>query len=102
MAGRLRGKVTLVTGAGRGISTGDRFSMPRNGMTMESATTRWRDAIPGWLAALALLLAAVPARAQYATACPPPKKFAAGACVTACPGGYEDRGRECVYRNQSR
>jgi len=48
------------------------------------------------------LLAAVPAEAQVAGACPPPKKLAAGACVTACPGGYEDRGRDCVYRNQSR
>ncbi|MCJ2095166.1 hypothetical protein MKK67_22060 [Methylobacterium sp. J-072] len=48
------------------------------------------------------LLAAIPAQAQVAGTCPPPKKFAAGACVTACPGGYEDRGRECVYRNQSR
>ncbi|MCJ2134306.1 hypothetical protein MKK69_09610 [Methylobacterium sp. J-026] len=51
---------------------------------------------------LALLgAAAVPARAQDA-ACPPPKKIAAGACVTACPGGYEDQGRVCVYRNMSR
>ncbi|EIZ83523.1 MULTISPECIES: hypothetical protein [Methylobacterium] len=48
------------------------------------------------------LLAAGPAQAQVAGACPPPKKLAAGACVTACPGGYEDRGRDCVYRNQSR
>ncbi|KAA0121382.1 hypothetical protein CIW48_24290 [Methylobacterium sp. P1-11] len=49
-----------------------------------------------------VLLAAVPAQAQYAASCPPPKKFAAGACVTACPGGYEDRGPVCVYRNTSR
>ncbi|MCJ2059941.1 hypothetical protein MKL09_25840 [Methylobacterium sp. J-048] len=48
------------------------------------------------------LLMAVPVQAQVAGACPPPKKLAAGACVTACPGGYEDRGRDCVYRNQSR
>jgi len=53
-------------------------------------------------AALLVLLAAVPAQAQYAASCPPPKKFAAGACVTACPGGYEDRGPVCVYRNTSR
>ena len=53
------------------------------------------------LALMAPLLAA-PAQAQYAAACPPPKKFAAGACVTACPAGYEDRGRDCVYRNMSR
>ncbi|MFB0488208.1 hypothetical protein ABIE45_000794 [Methylobacterium sp. OAE515] len=49
-----------------------------------------------------LALPAAPAQAQYATACPPPKKFAAGACVTACPAGYEDQGRVCVYRNMSR
>ncbi|MHC2103934.1 MULTISPECIES: hypothetical protein [unclassified Methylobacterium] len=55
------------------------------------------------VAALILpLLAAGPAQAYYGGACPPPKKLAAGACVTACPGGYEDRGRDCVYRNQSR
>ena len=58
------------------------------------------------LAVLALavlaLLAAAPAQAQYATACPAPKKFAAGACVAACPAGYEDQGRVCVYRNMSR
>ena len=53
------------------------------------------------LAALALLGTA-PAQAQYATTCPPPKKLAAGACVSACPAGYEDQGRVCVYRNTSR
>jgi hypothetical protein len=54
-------------------------------------------------AALTLVLAgAVPARAQYAAACPPPEKLAAGACVSACPAGYEDQGRVCVYRNTSR
>ena len=53
------------------------------------------------LAVLALL-AAAPAQAQYATACPAPKKFAAGACVATCPAGYEDQGRVCVYRNMSR
>ncbi|MCJ2067458.1 hypothetical protein MKK75_01325 [Methylobacterium sp. J-030] len=51
--------------------------------------------------ALALLWTA-PANAQYATSCPPPKKFAAGACVITCPAGYEDQGRVCVYRNLSR
>jgi hypothetical protein len=52
--------------------------------------------------AVTALLGAGPAQAQYATACPPPKKFAAGACVAACPAGYEDQGRVCVYRNTSR
>jgi hypothetical protein len=27
---------------------------------------------------------------------------AAGACVRSCPAGYEDRGRECVFRSLSR
>nr|WP_267356532.1 MULTISPECIES: hypothetical protein [unclassified Methylobacterium] len=48
------------------------------------------------------LLWAVPAEAQVAGACPPPKKIAAGACVAACPAGYEDQGRVCVFRNMSR
>jgi hypothetical protein len=48
------------------------------------------------------LLGPAPAEAQYAGSCPPPKKFAAGACVTVCPAGYEDQGRVCVYRNMSR
>ncbi|WP_342108530.1 hypothetical protein [Methylobacterium sp. SI9] len=48
------------------------------------------------------LLGVAPAEAQYAGSCPPPKKFAAGACVTVCPAGYEDQGRVCVYRNMSR
>ncbi len=55
------------------------------------------------LAVMALaLLGVAPAEAQYAGSCPPPKKFAAGACVTVCPAGYEDQGRVCVYRNMSR
>ena len=33
------------------------------------------------------------------TFCRPPLKYAAGACVAACPGGYEDRGRVCNYRS---
>lgn len=48
------------------------------------------------------LLGTVPTQAQYATACPPPKKLAAGACVAACPAGYADQGRVCVYRNMAR
>lgn len=47
---------------------------------------------------LAMMLVPAPARAQVAS-CPPPLKWAAGACVAVCPGGYEDRGRECVYRS---
>jgi hypothetical protein len=58
----------------------------------------------GWARVLAAtaLLGAAPAQAQYASACPPPRKVAAGACVAACPAGYEDQGRVCVYRNMSR
>ncbi|MGU3664743.1 hypothetical protein ACLBX9_11205 [Methylobacterium sp. A49B] len=52
--------------------------------------------------AVMALLGAAPAQAQYATSCPPPRKLAAGACVAACPAGYEDQGRVCVYRNTSR
>ena len=37
-----------------------------------------------------------------AASCPPPLKLAAGACVRACPAGYEDRGRECVFRSLGR
>ena len=29
-------------------------------------------------------------------------KFAAGACVRRCPAGYQDMGRRCELRNQSR
>jgi hypothetical protein len=58
----------------------------------------------GWARVLAVtaLFGAAPAQAQYASACPPPRKVAAGACVAACPAGYEDQGRVCVYRNMSR
>lgn len=52
--------------------------------------------------AATILFGTVPAQAQYAASCPPPRKFAAGACVIACPAGYEDQGRVCVYRNTSR
>lgn len=55
------------------------------------------------LAVPALILAlAGPAAAQTPPPCPPDMKLAAGACVRACPAGYEDRGRDCIYRNQSR
>ena len=53
-------------------------------------------------ASLAVAATAVPAAAQYAASCPPPQKLAAGACVTVCPAGYEDRGRECMFRSLSR
>jgi hypothetical protein len=59
---------------------------------------------PGLVRILAMtaLLGATPPQTQYATTCPPPRKLAAGACVAACPAGYEDRGPVCVYRNTSR
>jgi hypothetical protein len=31
--------------------------------------------------------------------CPAGLKYAAGACVPTCPGGYADVGHECVFRN---
>jgi hypothetical protein len=34
--------------------------------------------------------------------CPRGQKFAAGACVRRCPAGYQDMGRRCQLRNQSR
>lgn len=52
-----------------------------------------------FLVALAAL-AAAPTPAVAQAACQPPLKWAAGACVASCPGGYEDHGRECVYRRQ--
>lgn len=55
------------------------------------------------LLAASVLGGAGPAAAQAgAGSCPPPLKFAAGACVVTCPGGYEDQGRVCVYRSLSR
>ena len=38
---------------------------------------------------------------QFAFHCRAPLKFAAGACVPACPAGFEDRGRVCVFRGRS-
>ncbi len=75
--------------------------MPLNDLTPPSdAGGRLRPRRWLLLAAL-LLLQAGPALAE-SSACPPPRKLAAGACVTACPAGYEDRGRDCVYRSLSR
>ena len=38
---------------------------------------------------------------QFAASCSANLKYAAGACVPACPGGYADRGRVCVFRNEA-
>ena len=58
--------------------------------------------------AAALMLLALPActqtrsgGAQWASSCPSGQKLAAGACVTSCPGGYEDRGSYCFMVSQS-
>lgn len=51
---------------------------------------------------LLALMTTVPVSAMAQYSCPPPLKFAAGACVAQCPAGYEDRGQECVYRSLSR
>ena len=32
---------------------------------------------------------------RFRTACPPPLKFAAGACVRRCPAGYRNMGGYC-------
>jgi hypothetical protein len=49
------------------------------------------------LFAVALTLFVLPALAQpYGANCPRGTKFAAGACVVTCPGGYEDQGRVCI------
>ena len=51
--------------------------------------------------AAALTLFALPALAQpYGANCPRGTKFAAGACVVTCPGGYEDQGRVCIKRSE--
>jgi hypothetical protein len=54
------------------------------------------------LVILALVLASSPALAQSwaESYCPRGLKYAAGTCVRACPGGYEDRGRVCIKRNE--
>ncbi|MDN3626059.1 hypothetical protein QW694_23885 [Methylobacterium isbiliense] len=36
---------------------------------------------------------------RLARQCPPPLKYAAGACVRHCPAGYEDHGRYCRFRS---
>ncbi len=36
------------------------------------------------------------------SACPPPLKFAAGACVRRCPAGYRDNGRTCGFKSMRR
>nr|WP_287745427.1 hypothetical protein [Methylobacterium sp.] len=36
---------------------------------------------------------------RLARQCPPPLKYAAGACVRRCPAGYEDNGRYCRFRS---
>jgi len=38
---------------------------------------------------------------QFAASCPANLKYAAGSCVRTCPGGYADRGRMCVFENES-
>jgi hypothetical protein len=36
------------------------------------------------------------------TACRPPLKFAAGACVRRCPAGYRDNGPTCGFKSMRR
>jgi hypothetical protein len=71
--------------------------------------------MPRCLAALLFLAVAVPVTAQagpaqdytfgeqrFRNACPPPLKYAAGACVRRCPAGYEAIGRFCRFRSMRR
>ena len=37
---------------------------------------------------------------RFRDACPPPLKYAAGACVRFCPAGFEDFGGYCRFRHQ--
>lgn len=39
---------------------------------------------------------------SYKYSCRPPLKFAAGACVARCPGGFQDNGRYCRFRSMRR
>lgn len=39
---------------------------------------------------------------QHKFSCRPPLKFAAGACVARCPGGFQDNGRYCRFRSMRR
>ncbi len=39
---------------------------------------------------------------QLGSACRPPLKFAAGACVRRCPAGFQDNGRTCRQRSMRR
>jgi hypothetical protein len=39
---------------------------------------------------------------RFNRSCPPPLKFAAGACVRRCPAGYRDTGRTCRFKNMNR
>ncbi|WP_336487633.1 hypothetical protein [Methylobacterium nigriterrae] len=36
---------------------------------------------------------------RFRNACPPPLKFAAGACVRRCPAGYQNMGGYCRLRS---
>lgn len=66
---------------------------------------------PGLFFCLTCLPLAVPAAAdpakdylfeerRFRNVCPPPLKFAAGACVPVCPAGFEDLGGYCRLRHQ--
>lgn len=39
---------------------------------------------------------------RFRNACPPPLKYAAGACLRRCPAGYEALGRYCRFRSMRR
>ena len=49
---------------------------------------------------LVVLSALAQAQQTYVGNCPRGLKWAAGACVAQCPGGYEDQGRFCLKRSE--
>jgi hypothetical protein len=73
-------------------------------MTLLASETGATGFLASVLFAAAMALVALPALAQsrppYGANCPSGRKFAAGACVATCPGGYEDQGRVCVKRSE--
>jgi len=58
-----------------------------------------QPADPAYRSASPLAAPAYRSSRPFAASCPAGLKYAAGACVPSCPGGYADVGHECVFRN---
>jgi hypothetical protein len=56
---------------------------------------------PAYRSASPLAAPAYRSARPFAASCPAGLKYAAGACVPTCPGGYADVGHECVFRNMN-